>query len=47
VPVIVVTSEYSEVVAVMNRRLFFGPPKVMLETGSGTRIRPMRVPSGA
>ena len=33
--------------AVMNRRLRFGPPKAMLETGSGTRSRPIRVPSGS
>ncbi len=30
----------------MNRRFLVGPPKVMLETGCGTRILPISLPSG-
>jgi hypothetical protein len=46
-PVTDIISEYRDVDAVMKRRLFLGPPKVMLETRSGIRSRPMRVPSGS
>lgn len=38
-PVTGITREYGEVAAVRNRRLFFGPPKAMSETGPGTRGR--------
>ena len=40
-------TEYSDVLAVMNRRLRRGPPKVRLATFSGRRILPSNVPSAA
>ena len=40
-------TEYSDVVAQMNRRLRLGPPKTTLATPSGTRTLPSSVPSGS
>jgi hypothetical protein len=43
-PVIPTYTAYNEVVAVMNSRFLFGPPKVKLATGSGILILPNKRP---
>ena len=44
-PVTDIIREYTVVDAVMNMRLFLGPPKGMFATRSGTLSLPIRVPS--
>ena len=46
-PLTVSINEYTDVVAVMNRRFRLGPPNTRLDAVSGSLSRPISVPSGS